>query len=201
MTIFPFRPCPAYGKGESILTYWENEFSDEDIQNIIKIGENAKIADSVIFGQNIDHDYRKSQNSWIHLTDETIWLFETIGNIIRRMNSEVYNFDLFGFTEALQYTIYDGNNDHYEWHIDSHSQIDTSMISSPRKLSFSLQLSDPSEYEGGDILIKTGKDEEVIKKEKGFMVMFPSFVLHKVTPVTKGVRKSLVGWVSGPAFR
>lgn len=201
MTIFPFRPCPAFGKGESIITYWENEFSDEDIQNIIKLGEDRDISESVIFGQKIDHDYRKSKNSWIQLSDETMWLFDTVGNIIRRMNSEVYNFDLFGFTEGLQYTVYDQNHSHYDWHIDSHSEIDKSMISSPRKLSFTLQLSDPSEYEGGEILVKTGRGEETVKREKGFMVMFPSFMLHKVTPVTKGVRRSLVGWVSGPAFR
>jgi len=234
MTIFPFKPCPSIGKGEALHTYWEYGFMDDEIKKIIDLGKNGEgngegsnlgIQESRISGSKIDHTYRKSKNSWIHLNENSVWLYERISNIMRNTNAQIYNFDLWGFVEPLQYTVYTEGGSHYDWHIDSikydqevgfkNSAIDGSSlntgsvekevlsnaISSPRKLSFTLQLSDPSEYEGGELVIKTSKDEAVMKKEKGFVVMFPSYVLHRVTPVTKGVRRSLVGWVSGPAFR
>jgi PKHD-type hydroxylase len=64
-----------------------------------------------------------------------------------------------------------------------------------------MQLSDPSEYEGGDLLLHTGDEPIVINKQKGMLVMFPSYTLHEVTPVTKGERYSLVAWVHGPKLR
>jgi PKHD-type hydroxylase len=68
-----------------------------------------------------------------------------------------------------------------------------------RKLSLVCQLSDPSEYEGGELQINTG---EIFtpEKQKGTVILFPSYLLHRVTPVTKGTRRSLVLWIEGPAF-
>jgi PKHD-type hydroxylase len=71
----------------------------------------------------------------------------------------------------------------------------------PRKLSVVLQLSDPSEYEGGDLEIMNCSEPTQVKKEKGLVTAFPSFMLHRVTPVTKGIRRTLVVWLTGPRFR
>jgi predicted 2-oxoglutarate/Fe(II)-dependent dioxygenase YbiX len=74
------------------------------------------------------------------------------------------------------------------------------MINSNRKLSFSVLLSDPSEYDGGDLLIYEGKGPIVVPKRQGMITFFPSSVLHEVTPVTRGVRRSIVSWIHGPVF-
>jgi PKHD-type hydroxylase len=70
-----------------------------------------------------------------------------------------------------------------------------------RKISVVIQLSDPTEYEGGELQVMNGEEPyRVCNKEKGSLIMFPSFLLHRVTPVTKGCRRSLVLWISGPPF-
>jgi PKHD-type hydroxylase len=73
--------------------------------------------------------------------------------------------------------------------------------SSPRKLSLILQLSDATEYEGGELQLKDSSDHTAVERKKGHLIAFPSYLLHRVTPVTKGIRRSLVVWISGPAFR
>ena len=85
---------------------------------------------------------------------------------------------------------------HYDWHMDSHAPKDGVQ----RKLSISILLSDPSEFEGGELQFKGIEDRKILTKQ-GSIVVFPSFIEHKVTPVTKGVRYSAVTWVSGPSFR
>ena len=103
--------------------------------------------------------------------------------------------------EDVQYTVYDVD-EYYNWHTDSNT-LPTPTI---RKLSFSIGLNDPSEYEGGELDIEIhgpnikGKRFETIVLEKNEMICFKSSLWHRVRPVTKGVRKSLVGWVRGPQF-
>ncbi len=137
---------------------------------------------------------RRSQIYWIPKTKEYLDLYTVILKAIIACNSEFYQFKLSGLPESIQYTVYNENdNGHYDWHLDMGTQ---AVI---RKLSVVVQLSDPSEYEGGTLEINNGRILEV-EKEKGTMIMFPSYMLHRVTPVTKGTRRSLVAWVNGPAF-
>ena len=70
-----------------------------------------------------------------------------------------------------------------------------------RKLSFSVQLSDPDSYKGGDLLLKISNEPTSVKRTRGAVIFFPSYILHEVTPVKQGVRKSLVGWVTGPRWK
>jgi PKHD-type hydroxylase len=85
---------------------------------------------------------------------------------------------------------------HYDWHMDAAAP----QNGVQRKLSISILLSDPSEFEGGELQFKGMEDQKVLTKQ-GSIVVFPSFIEHKVTPITKGVRYSAVTWVSGPAFK
>ena len=96
--------------------------------------------------------------------------------------------------EKIQYAEYhDADQGFYDWHID------VTPTKSRRKLSIVVQLSDPSEYDGGELQIQTGLLEPVtIGKTKGLAVVFPTYLLHRVTPVTRGVRRSLVCWIDGP---
>jgi PKHD-type hydroxylase len=68
-------------------------------------------------------------------------------------------------------------------------------------LSLVLQLSDPAQYEGGNLQVMTGSEPQTVRKQRGLVAAFPSYVLHQVTPVTQGTRQSLVAWVSGPQFK
>jgi PKHD-type hydroxylase len=74
---------------------------------------------------------------------------------------------------------------------------------SVRKLSISIQLTNPEEYEGGELKLYDGDEDKtnVMDKTQGTLIIFPSYVLHEVMPVTKGTRNSLVAWVTGPQFK
>jgi PKHD-type hydroxylase len=70
-----------------------------------------------------------------------------------------------------------------------------------RKISITIQLSDPDEYVGGDLELWTGQGQVNAPRSQGCAVLFPSFMLHRVTPVESGTRKSLVLWVGGGAYK
>jgi PKHD-type hydroxylase len=186
--------------GEHSFVSWNNEFSNEEIEKIINIGEALNPQKAAISNVDPTSDYseaRSSKTAWIRLTEETAWLYDRLAYVAKKLNSQFYNFDLAGFVEDFQYTVYESDeNGHYTWHIDK-----SPTSPSPRKFSMIIQLSDPSEYEGGDIELMTSANIEMTKKEKGFIVGFPSYALHRVTPVTKGIRRSLVIWVAGPPFK
>jgi PKHD-type hydroxylase len=200
MSNYIFSPSPTYGTDDHPYVFWESGFSEEDVSKIIALGDSLAIQPAVTGDMKPGEDIsavRRSRVSWMGLNSDTTWLYDKVAHIMRRLNAQYYQYDLYGFVEHFQYTIYESNElGHYEWHIDS-----TVSAPSPRKLSFVLQLSDPSEYEGGDLQLMYSKDLTTIKKEKGFVVAFPSHMLHRVTPVTSGTRRTLVVWAAGPAFR
>jgi PKHD-type hydroxylase len=104
---------------------------------------------------------------------------------------------LLGSQEATQLGRYKSTDEgHYDWHIDSYPPKEGIQ----RKLSISILLSDPSEFEGGELQFKGIENQKILTKQ-GSIVVFPSFIEHRVTPVTKGVRYSAVTWASGPSFR
>lgn len=106
-----------------------------------------------------------------------------------------YRFDLTGFHEAIQFMVYrDRDGGHFGWHLDVGPPV-------PRKLSLTLQLTDPARYEGGDLQFFTGDMVRTAPRERGMAIGFPSYMVHQVTPVTSGIRKSIVAWVTGPQLR
>lgn len=135
---------------------------------------------------------------WIPCEAATADLFRAISDMVTIANNEVWRVDITGFIEKLQFTEYDGPGSHYSWHADTGGG-----VASLRKLSFSLQLSPADSYEGGDLEFAQPMDRETKKtfRQQGTSVVFPSYLTHRVTPVTKGKRVSLVGWISGPPYR
>jgi PKHD-type hydroxylase len=197
MSIYNLSPGPAFNQEN--WAYWENGWSQNEIYQIRNVGEkfiNNESKATVDSGV-VDKEIRRSKTSWLKADSESIWIYDKLGFIVRRLNSQFFQFDISGFVEDLQYTVYDGNEEgFYDWHVDAGPNTD-----SPRKLSMVVQLSEPDEYEGGDLQLWWGGEPITVKKELGFTVVFPSYVLHKVSPVTKGVRRTLVVWLSGPRFR
>lgn len=177
---------------------WNNQvFTCEEIERIKVIGCRLGV-DRAITGNGKDClDHRRSFTSWINPNEHTSWIYEKLTQLIDQNNQQYFNFDL-TMIETLQFTYYSSQEDGcYKSHIDPLNW----RLPHNRKLSVVVQLSDPSEYEGGDLKLHNSYNPVIINKEKGLIITFPSYTLHEVTPVTKGERYSLVAWVHGPAFR
>ena len=152
---------------------------------------------------------RKSDVVWM----DGAWIYKEIHPYIATANAEAgWNFD-WDFSEACQFTIYE-KNQYYGWHYDSAPEPyddpnNLNIHGKIRKLSVTISLSDESDYEGGDFEFDFRnndgeKNQSSVCKEirpKGSIVVFPSFVRHRVKPVTSGTRYSLVIWNLGKPFR
>lgn len=148
---------------------------------------------------------RNSNIKWIPKEPVSQWMFDRVAMCVMRANRDCFNFDLpnepYLNLENLQFTEYSSKQEqHYDWHIDN-NWITPNPNSWDRKLSVVVQLSDPSKYEGGRLELDGLVIPEGNFRNPGDMVIFPSFLKHRVTPVTKGTRHSLVAWVSGPRFK
>jgi len=176
--------------------YLDNFLSSDECQTIISIGKNKNTTQALISKQNVeDISIRKNKVSWLDEEDSLNWLYPKMTDAIIALNNQFFGFDLYGFTEKMQFTEYSELNDFYDQHIDS------MYASKIRKLSIVIQLSDHETYEGSELEIYTGSKPDIMKKSQGTLIAFPSYTLHKVTPLTKGKRYSLVAWIGGPNFK
>lgn len=178
---------------------WNNEvFTCDEIERIKVIGKRLNINRSMTGGVGENClDHRRSFNSWIFPNEHTSWIYERLSGLIQQNNENYFNFDL-TMIENLQFTYYSSEESGcYKSHVDPLCW----KIPHNRKLSLVVQLSDPEDYEGGELRLYTSYEPTIIRKEKGLIITFPSYTLHEVTPVTKGDRYSLVAWVHGPAFK
>jgi PKHD-type hydroxylase len=179
--------------------WWNNAFNEEQLnwlQNRAKQAEQVAQIGSGGVGQ-VNKNIRRSELSWLSNTPETEWVFLTLAHVVSDLNSKYFRFNLTGLGESIQLTNYsDTEKGMYGWHVDFGS-------SGPsRKLSLVLQLSDPVDYEGGVLELKPHGDNIIkVSKQRGLIVVFPSWTLHQVTPVTQGSRQSLVSWITGPSFK
>ena len=177
---------------ENIYHINESIIPEHFCNKIIKDGELKTIEKAGIADGN--NANRSSKISWLKDKD----LQKTLSHFVQFANKESnWYFSLKEF-ESLQYTIYN-EGDFYNWHTDQH--LKPYKNNTVRKLSFTLCLND--EYEGGDFEICDPHPEPdlstttTFKFKKGTIIVFPSHIWHRVKPVTKGIRKSLVGWVVG----
>ena len=157
-----------------------------------KVG-NGNPANPVVGG--VDTKKRVTTISWIPF-NEMPQLYDTLDTFIQRANLNHFGFDDVRITENAQFTEYPEGG-FYDWHMDC----DVNMSHEPpvRKISMTLLLNHPSEFEGGDLeLMSPGKFK---KLEQGHATCFASFINHRVAPVTRGVRQSLVVWFGGKPLR
>ena len=151
------------------------------------------------YSNEIDQLYRSAKIHWMTEGNNLQKLFpvyKELASKVRDVNNRNWRYVIDGW-EPFQYTEYDESyNGHYDWHTDHVPP--TPFEPNIRKLSFSLGISDIDDYEGGDLHIKIRSEEDVYKLSRGEIVIFPSWMLHKVSPVTKGRRRVIVGWGKGP---
>lgn len=172
-----------------------------------------KCEPSLLHGQVEHNKLRSSQNAWV---PDTHWAAGFVMHYVRLANSTNFMFDINNIDGGnLQYTRY-GPGETYGWHID-HGILDVSdaeqsnssrdyrkrvVGEEQRKLSFSLQLSDADDYEGGNFqLMDDNDDMSIAPRQLGSLIVFDSRCKHRVRPVKSGIRRSLVGWVMGPRWR
>lgn len=167
-----------------------NFFSPQQCELILKAAESLNFNAGSAVGD--DNTIRKSDVTWLWPNKDNAWIFDYIENVIMQANKK-FKFDITGFFQGIQIAKY-GEEGKYDWHNDLG---DGSM--SHRKLSISVLLNNPDEYSGGELEFMGIETE--IPKTQGTAIIFPPYITHRVAPVTKGMRCSLVSWISGPPFK
>jgi len=171
--------------------FWRSEVPDDIIGHILKKAQQAEIDRGEVFSGD-GNDVRSSRVGWLTGDLELqLLLYRYVDLANREWGFNVWN------QADIQYTEYHASEDgHYTWHHDVNFLSDRH-----RKISVTLQLSSPLDYEGGDFEFAEQESPDFSAKEKGTVLVFPSFYHHRVTQVTKGTRKSLVAWFEGPVWR
>lgn len=186
-----------------LYMYKENVVQKPLIESIVSYGQgklyNATIGNNKN-NEKLDKSIRNVSHCWLPY-DQFDWLYRLLEAEIKDMNwlNFKFNLDCMEMIDYLEYHAGADEEDDEHKHGKYVKHVDGS-VNSNRKLSFSVLLSDPNEFEGGDLLIWNGHEPEVVPKKQGMITFFPSNVIHEVTPVTKGIRKSMVSWVRGPHF-
>jgi len=181
--------------------YWfQNSFNEQDIQDVESFASKYEFVDGLTVADNelvAQDEIRKSKIKWLpFVVGESGWMYNKIIELMREANG-IWDFNIHSCLDSIQYTEYLEGGGHYDWHMD----IGPYPINH-RKISCVVQLSDPEDYEGGDLQIWVGGQEPMtIPRGKGNVVFFPSFCMHRVTPVTKGIRRSLVLWLGGDSYK
>jgi len=178
--------------------WFDNVFSDSELDTIESMFDDDKLITGTTSDTNKESlDLRDSKIKFLESSlEENKWIFQRLTATVQQANTQFFQFEL-DRIESLQYTTYK-KNQYYRDHLDLMYKSSNNAV---RKLSFSVQLSDPDSYKGGDLLLKISNEPTSVKRTRGAVIFFPSYILHEVTPVKQGVRKSLVGWVTGPRWK
>ena len=187
------------------FVYWDNFFSEHELQEIERYCKSNGVEKSKIVTSNenlFDDTIRNSEIKLHYINKNNEWIFNKFLTLAELINDNFYRFDLLGF-DHFQYTEYNGVGTKYDYHTDMIFGTDIPQgMEICRKLSFSLLLSDSTEYQGGDFEIKlTSRDSDKLEQKRGRTIAFPSYILHKITPITSGCRRSIVFWAVGPKFK
>ena len=171
---------PCFSKEE--LSQLQSLVITESRDAIVR-GRAKKPADSI----------RRSKILWLR-ADHHQWVIDRLWDVAVKAN-ETYRYKIDRFQGPVQLAIYDEKNQgFYRWHMDIAPR------STTRKISITMPLNEPSEYEGGNLELNGAGVPNKVPQQQGTVITFPSFILHRVTPVTKGTRYSLVAWITGPAW-
>ena len=191
----PQKDCDKYLKYCLKNSNWEDASTIAKGYTDVTFDENKK-------SQNFNYEMRKSDVSFI--IDKDNFMNELVWGFIREANKQFFNYNL-DYFQAIQFARYQ-NGGHYDWHQDANG--DPQLGPESRKLSLTMSLTDHTTYDGGYLEFYNGdkplehEEHNVVKdvKDQGSVIVFDSRDWHRVTPVTKGVRYSIVCWTVGPNF-
>lgn len=203
--------------------FLDTELPDIIIDELVEKFSKLEVEDSKIISPEQNDKIRNANNSWVNVDN---WIAGFLSYYINHINNKNFKYAIEGFdSDCLQYSEYK-EGQHYNWHCDdslsSRCNMTISTLSnefegvsvpyvnekigieyeSSRKLSFSLQLSNEDDYEGGELQFLSDEgDSYYAPKKKGALIIFDSRARHRVKKVRSGVRRSLVGWVNGPRWQ
>jgi PKHD-type hydroxylase len=185
---FPVRTLDQF----DVFAFFEKCFSHEECEKITELFVDMQTG---LVDQNKEIEkIRKSKVKFVDPSEQTNFVFQKFYDYAIPCNDVRWKFQLSGFYEGIQLTEYDEHGSHYDWHTDNGNN-----ALSIRKLSLILLLNEPEEYDGGEIEFLGVSEKK--KYPKGTLIVFPSYVGHKVHPVTKGNRKTAVAWISGEPYK
>ena len=178
------------------MCWFENVLSPDEVERVVGYVKEVKPETATVgLTRDTDRGIRESVVRWVNPQPENLWLFNRLTDLVSTVNNARYNFELWGFKEGMQVAEY-GPSSFFSWHKDHGNG-----THSVRKLSITIQLSQPDAYEGGDMEFLYSPEITVAPKGLGTAIVFPSYVMHRVTPVRSGLRRSIVSWISGPPYR
>jgi PKHD-type hydroxylase len=168
---------------------------DEEIDRLIA-EHAAQVQEAKLAVGHTDPAVRRSQAIMLYPEPGYEWLYQRLWLAALECNRMFFNVDIAGIEPNVQLTRYDASDQgHYTWHTDFAGLMPN------RKISISVQLSGPSDYDGGDLQLLFSDSPFSLPKDRGALLAFPSFMLHRVKPVTRGTRWSLVAWIVGERWR
>ena len=183
------------------LVAWQGLFNADELDAMVRLGDSLALEKAELSGGGLGYEnIRSTKVAWVPRQPGTEALYQRIENAVLELNARYFRFDLSGMA-MFQYAVYGGpEGGHFEWHKD-YGRDPSDPGREPRKLTLSLQLSDPADYDGCELQVRGGHQIDIAPKARGTLVAFPANVLHQVTPITRGIRRSLVIWAVGPEFR
>ena len=178
---------------------WRGAFSPDECESILRRGVNLPVmqANQGLNGENPDLSYRRSKVKWMH---EDIYrdVFERMWGLTTKVNRDFFGFHIDNLEYMQLGEYHERDRGEYKRH---HDVFWLNGTNKHRKLSVVLQLTDPKTYEGGKLTLNVQNQKPEDYFQQGTVIWFPSFIEHWVTPVTKGVRNSVVCWFEGPNWR
>lgn len=170
-------------------------FSAAQCAQLIDVFASSDASDGGLVAGQTDTAVRQSSLVWLPEREDLAWVDVCMAKLVADANRNLFGFALDGFEEQLQMAAY-GSGHYYDWHIDRGQ----GSVAGRRKLTVSVQLTQPELYEGGALEINADGHPFAAARGQGSAVAFAATTLHRVAPVVSGLRHSLVAWVHGPAF-
>lgn len=176
---------------------WPEMFTPPECDEIVRIAEAQAFSDAGLVRGRRNESIRVARTTWLEEDGPAAFVFERVVGTVLAANRQHFRFDLRDFAERVQIACYTAEREsHFDWHAD----IGDGPFAAKRKLTLVAQLSDPGDYAGGVLELNGTGQTERAAQDRGHATLFPSFTLHRVSPVTAGSRYSLTTWVHGPAF-
>ena len=188
---------PVLMEGGSVT--WHGLFTPAQLDHLERHCDSLPLEAAQLTGSG-SGSIRATQVAWVYRNAQTEDLYLRMEAIVLRLNTDLFHFDLTGLT-TMQYAVYRHEDaGYFDWHND-YGRYRGDPGQEPRKITMSLQISDGASYDGCDLEVRMAHPVDVAARERGTLMAFRASALHRVTPITRGVRKSLVVWAAGPEFR
>lgn len=188
-------PGPGGGKPPRHCAIIIDAFSPDECESLNAAFAVLDAREGGLVAGRFDAKVRQSSLVWLPEGEEFDWVAKRLARLAGDANRDSFRFVLDGFEEQLQLASY-GPSHYYNWHIDR----GRGAVAGRRKLTLSVQLTDPIRYVGGELEINADGQSFQSPRDRGAMVIFAAHTLHRVAPVASGNRLSLVTWIHGPDF-